>query len=659
MKKTSLEDVLILNVIKLARIWVRVTPPAVCYAFARAVGVVIYWTGQKRRNDAYRNLRMAFASEKSSSEMRRIARRSIQNLAMGVVDTLRIPEITEKDFRAAGHENAAPFVRDKKGIIFLTGHFGSWELLNIGGRFIGYPMTVLARTQKHPRSDAYLNELRRSNGNQVIHKGMPLREILRALKEGKIVGILSDQDGGRNGCFVEFFGRLSSTPSGAAVFSLRTGAPILPAFIRRETDGRHLIEIGQPLEKPDAEWSPERAEAFLLQQFAEALEKKVRETPEQWLWAHRRWKSSPDKQVLVLSDGKAGHVNQSLAVLEAIRRERRHACRQVGSHHAFEERVFSNLVEVKFRSPMAQKALRALSLLFGGHLPIRRLWMRLALTSEVYKELLHTYTEIVISCGSSLMDVNLWVKKENLARSVVVMKPAFRFAHFDAVIAPKHDGLADHPRLFKTEGALSSLSVDDLELEGGALAAELGLEPGRRRIGVLIGGNTQSLYFEKDVFQGLMTTLRDYAIRSGSKLLITTSRRTPGWADDLLRSLFIDRSLCPLLLIANDVNRSGIVAGILGLSDSVVVTAESMSMIAETANAGRPSLVVRPWRGRALKPKYEDYLRRLESEGMSMACDASNLGENLEKALAGFDAAALNYRLREEAVLGAAVRRVL
>jgi len=652
MKKISLEDVLILNGIKLARIWVRVTPPSVCYAFARGVGAVIYWAGRKRRNDAYKNLRMAFAAEKEPSELRRIARRSIQNLAMGVVDTLRIPEIREKDFCAEGHENARPFAENKEGILFLTGHFGSWELLNIGGRFIGYPMTVLARAQKHPRSDAYLNELRRTNGNQVIHKGMPLREILRALKEGKIVGILSDQDGGRSGAFVEFFGRLSSTPPGAAVFSLRTGVPILPAFIHRQDDGRHLISIEKPLERPSPDWPAEKAETFLLQQFAKALESRIRKAPEQWLWAHRRWKSSPDKQVLVLSDGKAGHVNQSLAVLEALRRERR-------SHHTHEERVFSNLVEVHFKNSAAQKAVRALSFLVAGHLPFRRFWMRLALTRECYRALLHTYADIVISCGSSLADVNLWIKKENLARSVVVMKPVFPFSHFDAVIAPKHDSLAENPRLFSTEGALSSLTPEDLELEGSALSAELGLAPNSRRIGVLIGGNTQSLYFEKDVFETLMRSLRNYAERSGAQLLVTTSRRTPAWADELLKEMFTDRARCPLLLIANESNRSGIVAGILGLSDAVVVTAESMSMIAETANAGKPSVVVRPWRGRALKAKYEDYLQRLEKEGMAVSCDAAGLEKNLEKALAGIDAAALNYRSREEAVLSAAVRRVV
>ncbi len=651
MKKTSLEDVLILNGIKLARFWVRITPPALSYAFARRVGALVYWAGGKRRDDAYKNLRMAFASEKEPRELRRIARRSIQNLAMGVVDTLRIPEITEKDFRAAGHEHAQPFVRDKKGILFLTGHFGSWELLNIGGRFIGYPMTVLARAQKHPRADAYLNELRRSKGNQVIHKGMPLREILRALKEGKIVGILSDQDGGRNGCFVEFMGRLSSTPPGAAVFSLRTGVPILPAFIRREAGNRHFIEIGKPLRQPPADWTEERAQKALLQQFAHSLEAKIRETPDQWLWAHRRWKSSPDKQVLVLSDGKAGHVNQSLAVLEAIRRERR-------SHHLFEERVFSNLVEVHFRNGFAQKAVRALSLLFGGHLPFRRFWMRLALTPECYRALLHTYADIVVSCGSSLVDVNLWMKKENLARSVVVMKPAFPFVHFDAVIAPKHDGLAEHPRLFSTEGALSALTVEDLELEAGVLAAELGLASGRRRIGVLIGGNTGNLYFEKAIFEGLMRSLHEAALHSRTQLLITTSRRTPAWADAFLKELFSDRTLCPLLLIANEANRSGIVAGILGLSDAVVVTAESMSMIAETANAGKPAVVIRPWSGKTLKPKYEEYLNRLTEEGRAVASDVFGLEAGLEKALGAAEPAGASYRSREEAVLGAVVRRI-
>lgn len=655
MKKILLEDALILSAIRAGEFWVRVLPPSVCEAFARLIGSCVYWTG-KRRHDAYRNLRMAYAAEKEPAEMKRIARRSIHSIALAAVDMLRIPRMDRADvdrrFTIEGREHFEPYVRDKKGVIFLTGHYGSWELLNIVSGLVGYPMTALARVQKHPRSDAYLNALRRSKGSEVIHKGMPIREILRALRAGHIVGILSDQDGGKAGRWVEFFGRLSSTPSGAAAFALRTGAPIFPAFITREPGDRHRIRVEKALEFPPSDWPAERAETFLLQQFARSLEAQIRRHPEQWLWSHRRWKSSPDRRVLILSDGKAGHVNQSLAVLEAMRRERR-------AHRGRDERVFSELVEVSFRHPLLQKAVRFLSLLLGGHLPARRFFSRLALTRECYRALLHTYADVVISCGSSLVDVNLWMKNENRARSVVVMKPSFPFAHFDAVIAPKHDKLEESPQVFETEGALSALRGEDLEVEAGVLAAELDLASGPRRIGVLVGGNTASLSFDRPRFEALTDALRTGAQRAGAQLLVTSSRRTPAWAEERLRSGLGDRTLCPLLLLANESNRRGVVAGILGLSDALVVTAESMSMLSEAVSAGKPVLVVRPWRGSGLKTKYEEYLGRLVSDGRVLVCEAEGLEAGLEKALSGQWAAAPDYRLREEAVLGRAVKRVM
>jgi KDO2-lipid IV(A) lauroyltransferase len=656
MKKTSFEDALILNLIKLGRFWVSVLPTGVSLACARAIGAGIYAVAGKRRRVALRNLRMAFAAEKGPRELERIAKRSVQNLAMAVVDMLRIPDMTRQDierrFTVEGRENFEPALREKKGAIFLTGHFGSWELLNIAGGLLGHPITVLARLQKHPRSDGYLNDLRRSKGGQEIHRGLWLRGILRALKRGDIVGILSDQDGGPSGRFVDFFGRLSSTPPGAAAFSLRTGVPIFPVFITRESTDRHRIEVQAALKFPPADWPAERAETFLLQQFAAALESKVRRTPEQWLWSYRRWKSSPDRRVLILSDGKAGHVNQSAAVCEAIRRERR-------SHSAFDRRVSSEVVQVRFRGRAFQKAVRALSLALGGRLVLARFWMRMILAPECYRTLLGTYADIVISCGSSLVDVNLWMKKENQARSVVVMKPAFGPARFDAVIAPGHDRLAPHPRVFQTEGALSVLRPEDLELASGALAAELGLTSGARRLGVLIGGDTGTLRFERAAFEDLMRTLREHSLRAGVQVFLTTSRRTPPWAESWLKRAFDDRSLCPFLLVANESNRPGAVAGILGLSDAVVATADSVSMVSEAVSAGKPVLVIRPWRSGRLKPKYEEYLRRLENDGRSFGCDGEDFEPKLERALSGAWPVTQDYRSRQEAVLGEAARRVM
>jgi lauroyl/myristoyl acyltransferase len=153
---------------------------------------------------------------------------------------------------------------------------------------MGYQMAVLAKEQKHRRADEFLNKLRSSKGTQVIYKGMAVREILRSLKRGQIVGMLSDQDGGKKGVFVRFFGRMSSSPAGVATFAMRTDTPIFPVFIFREGLNRHRVEVEGPLNKPSS-GTEEEQERIILQQFSEILEQKIRQAPDQWLWAHRRW----------------------------------------------------------------------------------------------------------------------------------------------------------------------------------------------------------------------------------------------------------------------------------------------------------------------------------------------------------------------------------
>ena len=611
MKKISYEDALILNGIRFARFCVRALPIDVSMTGARAFGRFVYWTS-KRRSIAYKNLRMVFAGEKSSKEMRRIARVSMENLAMSGIDLLSIPEMTreyvEKNFEIEGEERFKPYVEGSKGVIFLSGHFGSWELLNIAGGLMGYPMTALARVQKHPRSDAYLNDLRISKGSQVIHKGMPMREILRALRRGQIVGILSDQDGGKNGCFVEFFGRLSSTPNGAAAFGLRTGSAIFPSFISRGKDHRHKIEIVGPLKLPDASLPPREAERFLLQQFVSELEKRVRQAPEQWLWAHRRWKSSPDRIVVLLSDGKSGHLNQSLALFEALRRERE-------AQGFPPERFRKKTIEVRFRSSFSKKCWKVLGFLFRGRPPFGERLLQWVLAPECAREVIGSYADIVISCGSSLTEVNLWMKKENIAKSMVIMNPRSFVKQFDAVIVPKHDRVTPAKNVFETEGALPSWSAEGMRREGEKLENDLKLSKNGSRLGFLVGGDTDSLKFDAPCFEAWMAAIRRVAGLSGAKVLATTSRRTPVWADKRMKEMFSDAQLCPLLVIANEANRPGVVAGILALSDVVLVSGESMSMISEAVSSGKPVIVFSPWKKTAFKGKYERALAALEKKG--------------------------------------------
>jgi len=634
MSKIASQDAVILAGIRFLRGLVRICPASVSLFVGRRIGTIVYYFS-KRSRIAYKNLRCAFATEKSSRQLRRIARHSIENLAACGVDLLRIPEMdlkhVRKHIRVIGQERFEPFLKEKKGIIFLTAHFGSWEVMNIAGSLMGYPMVVLARIQKHPRSDVYLNSLRTSKGSQVIYKGMPIRDIMRSLKEGKIVGILSDQDGGRGGTFVPFFGRSSSTPPGAAAFSLRTGSPLFPVFIFREGVLDHRVEVEGPLTFPDPSLSKEASEAFLLKQFAEILEQKIRKAPEQWLWAHRRWKSTPDRFVLVLSDGKAGHTHQSRALLEAFKEER--ASGGFGS-----ETVHEKTIEVRFRHSFLRKWLKFIVWLTRGRMPFGMGLLKLVLTPETYRSIQTSYADVVISCGSWVEGVNLVAARENVAKSAVLMKPIAPIQRFTAVVIPKHDHPKRADNVFVTRGAPSWMTRAFIARESERLSGELGLSPAHKRVGILIGGDTEKIKFEEALFAQAL----DSVARAGGEpvFLITTSRRTPGWAEAALKKTFIDHPRCASLVIANEKNKEGIVPGILGLSDVLVVTGESISMVSEAASTGKPVLVFTPSREATLKPKYRSFLEGLERDRRIARISAADLGaevgERLRRLSLGF-----------------------
>ncbi len=656
MKKTLLEDALILNVTKTLRFFVHWLPFGVSLFIGRCFGNAVYLLS-KRRGIAYRNLRAAFATEKTRKEMKRIVRKSMQTMGLSAMELLRFPDLNERYVREhlefVGTHKFEPYLREKKGIIFLTAHFGNWEFLNLAANLVGYPLVALARAQKHPRSDEFLNSLRISKGGQVIRKGMPMREILRSLKNGKIVGILSDQDGGRNGTFVRFFNRLSSTPSGVATFALRTGSPIFPVFIFRENNTEHRVEVEGPLAMPDASTDPAEAERMILQQFAEILESKIRKAPDQWLWSHRRWKSTPDRFVLVLSDGKAGHLNQSLAVLDAIKEAR--AAQGFAAEH-----THPKIVEVRFRSRRVEEAFKVLCLLTRGHLPFKVWLLKAVLHESCYETIFKTYADIVVSCGSSLLGVNLLAAYENLAKSVVVMKPPFSPKRFDAVIVPRHDNVKQDSNIFITDRALSHITENYLESEADSLAQELALAPQVKKIGLLVGGDTESIKFSREAFEKVLLGLERHTKDSEVVLLATSSRRTPDWADALLKSIFSkNKQGCPLLVIANESNKNGVMGGILGLCDVVVVTGESISMVSEAVSSGKPVVLFTPWNNAKVKPKLQVFLNRMLDQKLVVLATAENIYETV-RSLLECSTGEMNhsYLSRDKEVLMQAAKRV-
>lgn len=178
--------------------------------------------------------------------------------------------------------------------LVLTAHLGNWELLAAAHRLTPYPLAIVVRPLDSRWLNALAEEARRKTGVELIAKRGALRPVLDALRRGRMVGILLDQNAARNeGVFVPFFGRSASTSRALALLALRTRAPIVPIFARR-TDGRHRVLIAPPIVPPSGGAS-EAAVAELTGRCTAVIEAAIRDAPEQWLWSHDRWRTRPPR----------------------------------------------------------------------------------------------------------------------------------------------------------------------------------------------------------------------------------------------------------------------------------------------------------------------------------------------------------------------------
>ncbi len=587
----------------------RLLPLKLSLWIARRFGSLIYYTMGRRKTVAYASLRAAFKGRFTHAQSNRIIKEVYQNLAQSYIELLKFPQFDEayvrKCIRIEGQEKIKNTVKEEdKGVIFLTAHFGNWELCSLTGSTVGYKMNVLARFQKMERLNGYLNKMRGSKGANVIFKDDAIKEVLDALKRREAVGILSDQDGGKRGEFVNFLGRPASTPKGAAHFSLKTGAPIFPVFIIRERGPYHTIMVGDDISViPSGDIKKDIHE--ILQRFADSLAKYIEQYPGQWLWLHKRWKSTPARYVLVLNDGRAGHFKQSRALAGTIRKAR------VERGFSEEDTVIETL-EVKFKSGLARAVFDIGSLLgFGLHS------LSFCFPKGIYDNLRAAYADYVVSCGASLAGVNLAFKKDLGARSAVIMKPnIYKIKNFDLAVIPVHDKSGDSGNVVFTKGTVTDLEKDSLREYGGKLKKRAAVNRGKI-LGVLLGGDSKSYTFEKELAIEVIDGVMAAAVDIDADVLITTSRRTPRAVEFALKERYGKSERVKLLLIANDNNFEGAVEGILALSDLIVVSGESVAMVTEAVSSGKPVSVFMPQKiNKFSGTKQETSVRNLEREGL-------------------------------------------
>lgn len=273
-----------------------------------AIGGFVHDVLKVRCDVTRANLRAAFP-DMEEAEVATLARRVYAQLGSSILEFAALPGMDANDLRGAVKiENlhiVDELMAQGRGIMFVTPHFGSWELF--GASFVaqGYPTTFFVKRQKNPLVADLQDDIRKQAGIEIVTEGPAVaRDVLRTLRGGRLLGILPDQDARRHGVFVEFLGRPASTFKGAAFFAARAGVPIVPGFVRRMPDGNHIGTILPPIE-PDPDHDQE-AEVFRLTQlFTDTMTEWILRYPEHYFWVHRRFKSTPPDPVPFLESYRA------------------------------------------------------------------------------------------------------------------------------------------------------------------------------------------------------------------------------------------------------------------------------------------------------------------------------------------------------------------
>lgn len=258
-------------------------------------GVAFRWLGRLRAV-GMRNLEMAFPrmtprqrSELLRKEFEHLGRLLAEFALMG---RYRRGDVT-KFIRYDGLERYQRASAKGRGVLVLTGHLGAWELSSFFHSLMGHPMGMVIRRLDNQLVDQFVNRLRCLHGNRVLPKDDFARGLLAEMRAGRTVGILMDTNmTPPQGIFVPFFGVDACSASGMARVARKTGAAVLPGFLLEEGRGRYVLHFGEELTlqaTDDAEADAVANTAL----FTAVLERYIRQTPEQWLWMHRRWKTRP------------------------------------------------------------------------------------------------------------------------------------------------------------------------------------------------------------------------------------------------------------------------------------------------------------------------------------------------------------------------------
>ena len=271
-------------------------PGSAAYAVGEGAGRLAFRLDQRHRRITEENLARAFPGQYTPQAFTALARSVFENLGRTAVDVARSDRLVHRPAQDVlvmeGRDRILEARQRGKGVLFITAHFGPWELVPLIFALHAGWGNLVARPLDNPRLDELLTRLRERCGNRVIRKREAVHAVLQALRRGEMVGILIDQHiSEREGVVVPLFGQPASTASAPALIAMRSGAAVFPGGVLRDGRGRYRLRVGE--EVPVRRGGDLKADLVEnTARFTAAIEALIRERPDHWFWVHRRWKTS-------------------------------------------------------------------------------------------------------------------------------------------------------------------------------------------------------------------------------------------------------------------------------------------------------------------------------------------------------------------------------
>lgn len=582
----------------------------------RLLGLVGYSFLPKKRAVVYANLKTAFSSKLSPEALRLLSLSVFVNFGQVFIELLALSKMKRLGFErfvdVQGKENLDEALKRGRGVILLAVHSGSWELASIVGSLMGQPYHVVVNDQfKTPELDKLLNEDRAMTGAHVIFVGKS-REIIHALKNNEIISLVLDQ-GGRGGVAAPFLGKRASFSTGAIRLALKHQSAICPVWITRRAYGKHILRFFPALPLTPC-GNTEKDIEFHLLKAAGFFEGLLREHPQEYLWFYKVYKYSNQAVIMIIDDGRTGHLRQSQAVSYRLR--------QMLQKKGKTPQEYT--LSLQWRSLKARRlfVLYAYLSQYLGFLR-REDCLRRFLEKSCYDDLMKVKGDFVISCGFTGAGVNYILSQNHLAKSISILTSGLLSRH-------RFDGVASLKELKIAPNLISPVYLKD-QAEG--LMKRYPHLKGnvRTKFGILIGGNTRDVLFDEKKMRVLISQIKESAVHYNADILLTTSRRTPLSVEQIIQKELKGFPRALLCIIANQRNVPEAIGGILALSDLVIVSGESISMVSEGISSGKPTIVFSPNKPYTFKPrnKYEDFVLKLSNQGYVMACEAKNLSASI------------------------------